>query len=505
MNFSLRGFAEAFGFALAALWFYLRWLPNAFYKVDGVDIARLYQEGSSHPWHPGYLPALRGFHSLVETLGYELDLLTLGCVFSAVGTAIGVGFARAGMGRLGMASGSARLATLLFATCPIVVTFGRVVEFHGPMLAPYGLCFWWLAEQVRRPSIVGMVVLGALCHLPFLIHGQQLLLPCWLLALFVMKRGISRRSIGLAAIAGGVHALLFGLLPLLLPGFYGFWADLAAGAAAEGSIGRPQSLDYTPRVLWEEWLLAWPVWSVVAFAAGMRVRQRRECTAFVIGFAPYLFVCVRQLVFEPEFGAYMLPMVLPAAMLIGQWLSRHWLVWLLCCQPILFGIAPGLAALPGDGAIRHLCTQRRHHDDFQVVVEEVADGASPFVLVGSHRELGDAFARLSPDQFLWVRQNAVLPRDKLEPQQLVIVEMYLKQLHAQGRCVLLTESALGSLEDPGAAMLAEKATLEVPANDQLSGPLFAAHLREKFDLQAMPEVTMREGPIGPRLWRLVPK
>ena len=40
-------------------------------------------------------------------------------------------------------------------------------------------------------------LLGALCHLPFLIHSQQLFLPVWLLAFFVTKRGLDLRNVAL--------------------------------------------------------------------------------------------------------------------------------------------------------------------------------------------------------------------------------------------------------------------------------------------------------------------
>jgi len=354
------------------------------------------------------------------------------------------------------------------------------------MLAPLGLAFWWTARLIGKPSWWGMVVLGALCHLPFLVHSQQLFLPVWLLAFFVMKRGFDRESLSMAAVAGVVHgALAFGL-PQLLPG-YGHWSDLGAGFAAESSIGRPQSLDYTLQIFWQEWL--WPQLplSLFAFTAALSRSLRREFIAFVIGFVPFLYLSVRQLVFEPEFGAYMLPMVLPAAMLTAQRFGTRWSVWLL----LPLGLYQWVT-----GPQEHLLVQKKGDAWFYAEVLRAADGATPFVLVGSHSELGSAFARLEPGQLLWVRTNAAMPREQATASHFLGVESYLRGMHDAGRAVLITDVAMKSLEDPRQAMLDEKATLEVPANDAMAGPLFAEHLRSKFAI-------IKAG--SPDVWQLVPK
>lgn len=474
-------------FGVAALALYVALAADTFYKVDGIDIVRLLGDNGEHPWHPGYLPALAAFRWLLELVGLSPTLLQLGAWFAAVGAAIGVGFARAGMARLGLAPAVARFATVAFALSPGLLTFGTVVEFHGPMLGPLGLAFWWTTVQIRQASWWGMIVLGALCHLPFLLHGQQLLAVVWLLAFFVMKRGISLPSILCAAVAGGVHGALLLGLPQLFPAFYGHWADLGAGMAAEASIGRPQSLDYTPRIFWQEWLLPQLPLSLFAFMAVAVPRLRAEFAAFLIGFAPFLYVSVRQLVFEPEFGAYMVPMLLPAAMLTAQRFGGRWWAW-----PVLaIGLYQWFA-----GPLEHLAMQRHRDDAFASDVAHVRGPKQPFVLVGSHRELGSAYARLAPGEFLWVRANAAMPRAEATPDHFVGVERYLRELHANGRGLLITASAIDSLDDPRAAMLAEKPTLAVPDNAEFAGPLFAAHLRAKF--------TFLEAAPG-RLWHLTPK
>src|SRR5690606_6146236 len=93
-----------------------------------------------------------------------------------------------------------------------------------------------------RPSWWGMALLGGLCHGAFLIHGQALFFPAWLLVFFVVSRGerIGLRDLLLAATAGAVHSLLWLLMPRLLPEQYGFWADLSSGVATQQSASRPQ-------------------------------------------------------------------------------------------------------------------------------------------------------------------------------------------------------------------------------------------------------------------------
>lgn len=485
---------------------YLGLGQDTFYKTDGPDIARLLdahlQTGAplQHPWHVGFLPALEGFRRLCVALGLQPGYVQLGAWFSALGAALGVAFALAGMRRL-VGATVARWAALLLACNPGYVLFATVVEYHGPLQAMLGLSFWWMVVQVGRPSWAGLVGLGLLCHLAFLIHGQALFYPAWLLAFFLARRwsaGERRLDLWRAVVAGGVHAGLWLLLPRVWPQSYGMWADLAQGLQAEGSFARPRSLDYTPRILWQEWL--WPLLPVamLVWLAPLRRALRGEFLAFVVGMAPYLYLSVRLLVFEPEYGAYLLPMVLPAALLVARLAGARW-------RPLLLVAAlAGLLPLSLDHRA-HFAAQRAFDGAFAAAVATAAGPARPFVLVGSHRELAAAYARLdlparprpplTEEGFLWVRENASMPRAAATPAHFAGVDAYLRALHAAGRAVLITTTALASLDDPRAAMLAENGNQVVPQNETVAGPLFAAHLRERFELV----------PAAAGVLRLVPK
>lgn len=466
---------EPAAWALLCAAVYIGFGADGFYKTDGIDIVRLLDGGEPHPWHVGYLPALRAFRWLCDLVGLHPGYLQLGVWFSAVLAALGVGCVRAGLDRLGTPPAVARLATAAFGFGAGVLTFATVVEFHGPMLGPLGLAFWWTCVLCRKPSWGGMVLLGALCHLPFLIHSQQLFLPAWLLPFFLsQRRPLTRIDLGRALVAGAVHATLVLVLPRVLPSCYGFWADLGTGLRTESSIGRPQSLDYLPNIFMQEWL--WPLLplSVFAFTAVLRRALWAEFAAFAVGMVPYLWLSVRQLVHEPEYGAYMLPMTLPAAMLMAKRFGGRRIGWI----ALLLGVY-----MWQRGPCDHLRQQATEDDLFALRVRQAAAAARPFVLVGSHRELGSAYARLLPDEILWVRQTATLPREQAGPERFAGMELYLKKLLGEGRAVLVTASAIDSLRDPAGAMRREKATLEVPANDTMAGPLFAERLLAAFQLE----------------------
>jgi len=488
--------AEPLLWFVLALCLYLSLGESAFYKTDGPDIVRLLDEhlqtGAplTHPWHCGYLPALLGFRRLLALVGLLPGYLQLGVWFSAVGVAVGVAGLRAGARLLGLPAPVARLATAALMLSPGSLLFGTVVEFHGPLLGLVGICFWWTCGLVVQPSAWRAVVLGGLCHLAFLIDGQALFLPGWLAAFLLARRAPQARrprELVLAALFLLVHAVLFLVMPRLFPGQYGFWADLAAGLREEGSIGRPQSLDYAPHIFWHEWLAPLLPVSLLVFAAPLQRSLRGEFAAFAIGAAPFFYLSVRQLVFEPEHGAYMLPMVLPAALLVAQAAGprlrrRLWPMLLVGLLPWLAEARPPLRAAAEQDAA------------FAAAVAEAAATRKPLVLVGSARELASAYARLQPDELLWVRSSAALPLELATSAHFAGMVAQLRALHQQGRAVLMTSTALASLEDPAAAMLQEKASLKVPDNRTLAGPRFAATLREHFALQPQPGGLLRVVP-----------
>jgi hypothetical protein len=456
---------------------------SVFYKTDGPDILWLLHERVPHPWHVGYLPLLGAWRWVIHLVGIEPSLMRLGTSFSALGAAIGVAGFAAGLRRLGLDAPRARAAVLLLAAAPTALLFATVVEFHAPLLGAVGVAFWWTTVMIARPSWWGMAVLGALTHVAFLMHFSGICLPAWLLSFFVARRWADAaarvRTLLLGALAGVAHVALWVALPRLFPGFYGYHADLAAAFAKEASIGRPQSLDWTPVIFAQEWL--WPVLplSLFCWLAALRRGLRLEFAAFALGFLPFLYLCVRQLVDEPENGAYLLPLVPAAALLTVQALP-----------PRAGGLLALVAVLGAPFVVR--CEQTGWDDPAQygslVAACDTAAAGRPFaVLFATHREMAIGYARLSPwdggapgRAFLYVQQTALMPRALYSEamRQGSIAE--LREVIARGGAVLITGATRSFLRDPETGIRAESKTFGGPKNGEVAGPLLLDDLEGAF-------------------------
>lgn len=468
---------------------------QTFYKTDGPDLVRMLHEGNlRHPWHVGYLPLLDAFRAGLRGLGLEFSLIRLGALFSACGVALGLAGFHAGLRALSVPRAVALLATALLALNPGIVLFATVVEFHGPALGAVGLAWWWTCRSARAPSLMALLVLGLFTHAAFVMHSSNLFLPALLLPWFVAlrwSRGTMRRDLWLVAAAGAVHAAAFVLMPRFLPAAYGDYADLATAFAREASIGRPQSLDWLPVILVQEWV--WPLLPLsVAWLAAWRLPHLRPAAVAVcIGLAPYLYLCVRQLVHEPERGAYMLPLLLPAAALSALALPRALVVAL--------AVVSGVSACWGWG-VEQAALRRAYHD---VVLEfrEAAGGGAWFAIVGRHDEMATCYAVVAPADFAWIRPQAAMPREQCTEDVLAATRNGLLAMHASGRALLLTAGARASLEDPAAVMRGEKATADVPPTERMAGPLFLADLQLWFEF--VPASVRGDGTVA--VWRLVPR
>lgn len=504
---------EPWLFLAATLLLYAALGQKVFYKVDGPDLVYLLHQHEAHgaplrhPWHLAYLPLLELFHRGLQALSLQPSLLRLGELFSACGMALGVFGFRAGLRRLGIEAREARAAALLLACSPGCLLFASVVEMHAPAMGVVGLTFWWFAAAVQRPSWWRMLGLGVGTHAAFLMHATNLMLPALLLPWFMALRhgaGTWRRDLMLCAAAALVHVALFAGLPQLWPGFYGDYTDLSHAFAREASINRPQSLDWMPTILAQEWLLPLLPLSVTVLLAALRRELLLEFAAFVVGLLPFLYLSTRQLVFEPEYGAYMLPLLLPAARLSAAVLvSTRWLtpLWLLSL---------------GGGLVHVYLHEARlwpYYQQFRDDLQQAADGKPAFTLIGArrlpdgpawHDELAMAFALLPPDGFLWVRNQAQEPRADFDTGKATGVGAWLGALIQAGKAVLMTEGARAELTRPSAVLRYEKDTGQ-PGDEHYAGPLYFAALQQQFRMLAV--ASRAEPDQGERttVWRLQPK
>lgn len=463
-----RGF-EPVLFGLAAFVLYAALLQRAFYKTDGPDLLWLLEHGERHPWHVGYLPLLHGLRALLSPLGCS-DFRIAG-LYSALGAAVAVATLRAGLWQLGMPRTKAWLATALLACNPGTLRFATVVEFHAPFLGACGLAFLCTCVMAVRPRWWGMALLGVSTHAAFLMHATGIFLPVLLLALFLALRwrhGERRRDLRLAVLAGAVHAALFLLLPKLLPGFYGFHADMAQAAAVEGSIGRDQSLANTFEILVQEWVPLQPL-AFAVLVAFVLPRCRREALALLLGFLPFLYWSVRQLKDEPEHGAYLLPVLLPAARLVALALPSP-----LSIALVLWSLVSAFWQVGLEEQATWQGYQAWHRS-----LLAAADGRPPYVIVGRHEEMGMAKVLLRPDEFFYIRDAAAMPPAELPPALLAAVDQQLAAKLASGAAVLLSAGGLAMLQDPQAALQAETPH-RVVAKKPRAGPELLAHLQQAF-------------------------
>ncbi len=309
----------------ALLAFGMYWLlrQQVFFKIDGQYLVlRLDRGDIGHPYNALYMPLLAALQQVVAPLG--LSAYWIAVLFSALGTSLGVGLVHLALRDLGMTVAAALWATALVAVAPPVAFFATVVEHHGPFFAFAGLAFWVTVRFARRPTYGWAAGLGVVTHLAYAVHGSGNLLPAVLLPLFLAWRwpaGRLWRDLGWATLAGAIHlGLFFALLRYEVTG-------LQDGVfnALESGIGRPKHLSYLPAVTWQEWVRPFLPLSVLWLWAWSSRRWRPEALALTVGLLPYLGLCLLLIVGEEEFGAYLLPLVIPAARLTLLGLPR-WLI-----------------------------------------------------------------------------------------------------------------------------------------------------------------------------------
>jgi hypothetical protein len=149
------------------------------------------------------------------------------------------------------------------------------------------------------------------------------------------RSGAARGTVaGRIAVAALAHAFGFFLLRAALQpqGFGPF--------PAPGEVGMLQAIDAAsvarvPYLLWAEWLEANAPLSFAALLLFWPRRVRGLWLALVLGLLAFLALCVAKLVGLDERGAYMLPLVAPAALLVAGVMTRRVIVPLLLLGALL--------------------------------------------------------------------------------------------------------------------------------------------------------------------------
>ena len=263
------------------------------------------------PRHFGFLPLVSGLGRLLRPLGCcWFDVLL---VASALGSAFGV-FALHRAGRWLCPPMAAWWLPVALLAVPTWFFFATAAEIHGVFLLPLGVAWWALARWSARPSLVWALLAGlgsgASATVHFTGHFLSLSLAVTAACLRVVPwRVLLMHSvtlgIGHAAAVAGV-ALLLGLSPFV---------QFSAASSFAGSWSAIFHVSELPTVVWEELLLPFLPWSVLALLA-FRVASARSwamaALATLLLHAPITLSILSSPGHEWEHGAYLLTYAVPA-------------------------------------------------------------------------------------------------------------------------------------------------------------------------------------------------
>ena len=523
---------EAFVVAVvsAALlgWLALSVFPS-FFKTDGPDLLWAYWEvelgrelaaqsggalpepaanALTHEWHVGALRIFDWFRSLVP----DLSLVEAWKLLCATGVGLAIGCVHLGTRWCGASRRLAWWATGLFATTPSVILFASVVEVHGAAIGCAGLGFLGTAVLVRwghRPwTWAWLVSLAAFYHLGFASHSTGLLWPLLWVGLWWALRlggengvGFARRDLIQALVLAALHGGLFAVLPKLLPAYYGAYANLDAARAIAAENARPTSLAYAPEVLWQEWLmplapLAWIV-LIVPFCRGLRL----GFVSWLLGLVPLWLVTTTLLVFEPEYGAYLIPALIPAAYWTAGAAERMprggVLVAVVCVLSAALGIwrTADVDAWPGpwrpDG--ERPVVHRADYERMAAAFAELGGAEQAFVLVAEPEEMAAAMVAIGPHNFFWVVRQAEISPERFQDSGMIVLG-YLQILRQRGLEIYITERAWNDLERP---MHVNPAMPDAPPMPR-SGPLLRRALASAFRVEPVTAAGVSFQRLAPR-------
>lgn len=440
-----------------------------------------------NPRHPLYLP-LAGL--VVEVLRpFGVSVLRGALIASSLGAALGALFFHRAAAAFGLARADALRTAAIAVACFGVLYYGSMVEIHAVFLFPAGLAWWAFAKWQRAPGATRALVLGCATGFAAATHATG----HWLLVVFAMFAVDGTRNfrelVRLAPQAIAIalpHAAIAWVVPhLVLPAEV--LADTApeAGAASYFAFLRSLGTDWGqfPRVLWYEWLMPAMPLSLLAPLALLRKGTRSLAIAFVLSLGFYLLLTTFLLAplavmqkpeYLPpfatyEFGAYFLPLLLPAAML-AQAVVPARARW-------------GLAVVGIVWALVQMFSSPRAPSDLDYGRDALAvlDERNARLVVGGYGEL-DGVLHLRPDcgsepmhsaprtvltvygLWLWLFR---FPEYRKPELVFAWFDVQVQQVRAQGGQVLLTDEALELLRATKDGLLDRLADEHLPAKYEL--------------------------------------
>lgn len=450
------GFDACASFALALLTYWLLGVDD-FYKADGPRLVLHLQQGNPlWPQHPFYLPILI---ALRDVLGDAWDPFDIALLASSAGAALGVAAARVGFAALGLARARANVATLALGCCPAVLIFASVVEIHGLFFgfaclafASFSLLDRDLAGRDLTVSAIALAALtAALAALAAGVHASGILLPAifapWLITRAHRWHLFHPRNVAALALGASFAGALFA------------WTDPVGNRDfVEGGFGRPQGVEYLPGIVWREYVLALAPLSLLSIASLHKRELRTQVVAYACAATPYAYGALKLLVGELEFGAYLLPLALPASYLSARAFGPRVLM-----AAAVLGAGLGIYQLD---RFRAAPAELERRADIQNAIGD----ASVLTLLADVDEF-EAMLIASP-------RSDLVPLDEFArqaPAQIVAALPYFDQrvaeAQAKGQEVWITEQSLRFLAAPPTATLP-------------SGSVLLTHLRARYRLEA---------------------
>ncbi|MEM7201273.1 MAG: hypothetical protein AAF628_13460 [Planctomycetota bacterium] len=273
--------------------------------------------------HLLYLPLVEAWHELLAPLGCSVfDSMTWA---SGLGAALGVALLHRAAQGSGLPATECTLVAALVATAPAVLFYATVIEVPGVALAFTGLATWSMARSASCPGLLRGALVGVATALAASVHATGHLLPLLHAGLLMARRGATAPPWrGVAKpwlLAVGVHAACaWAVASWRRPG-----GGFEALFVQAGFVVRDPGFGWgaAPRVIWNEWVAAFALLSLVWLAGFRRRRTRRSARALAALLPLYLLPTLLLLRGVDERGAYLLPLAYPAAWsVVGVW-RRH--------------------------------------------------------------------------------------------------------------------------------------------------------------------------------------
>lgn len=288
---------------------------DSFYKVDGHGLLRYLAGEGTHPRHPLTIPVLRGFRAVLEPFGLsDFRVVTLA---SAVCTACGVFAAQLGFVQLRLSRARAALASILVASCPALIFFATVVEFHGVFFAFAGGSFALFARLVAQAGHGAALLAGASVGIAAAVHGLgHFLTPVlgfWAALEARQAHACNLRKMLLHGCEIALaHALVFVLVQLLV----GAEAATSQASFFDDALASRPDVARLPMLLWNEWLRPYAGMSIALFCC-LRAKRHALSPASLSLALAVIALLVTTWVLVPkgdERGAYLTPLSLLAAL-----------------------------------------------------------------------------------------------------------------------------------------------------------------------------------------------